>query len=84
MFLLYRLSGAAAVKSKNVCLQLVDKHTSFTNSGVVQLFNYPHPQKIVPSPYWSKIAPRFCLSNVKSSPSMLINTKNLTFNYLID
>ncbi|CAG5101181.1 Similar to WDR81: WD repeat-containing protein 81 (Homo sapiens) [Cotesia congregata] len=54
----YKLSGLAAIISKNVCLQLVDNHTNLTNSGVVQLFTYPHPQKIVPSPYWSKTAPR--------------------------
>ncbi|XP_008544193.1 WD repeat-containing protein 81 isoform X1 [Microplitis demolitor] len=54
----YKLSGLPAIKSKNVCLQLVDNHTNLTNSGVVQLFTHPHPQKIVPSPYWSKTAPR--------------------------
>nr|XP_033329625.1 WD repeat-containing protein 81 isoform X1 [Megalopta genalis] len=54
----YKLSGSAAVKSKNVCLQLVDNHTGLTNSGVVQLFTQPHPQKIIPSPYWCKIPPR--------------------------
>jgi len=52
------LSGFAAVKSKNVCLQLVDNHTDLTNSGVVQLFTQPHPQKIIPSPYWGKVPPR--------------------------
>lgn len=58
IFLRYRLSGSAAVKSKNVCLQLVDNHTTLTNSGIVQLFTQPHPQKIIPSPYWCKIPPR--------------------------
>jgi len=53
-----RLSGSAAIKSKNVCLQLVDNHTDLTNSGIVQLFIQPHPQKIIPSPYWSKVPPR--------------------------
>lgn len=53
-----RLSGFAAIKSKNVCLQLVDNHTDLTNSGVVQLFTQPHPQKITPSPYWGKVPPR--------------------------
>ncbi|XP_011058187.1 PREDICTED: WD repeat-containing protein 81 isoform X2 [Acromyrmex echinatior] len=54
----YKLSGFAAIKSKNVCLQLVDNHTDLTNSGVVQLFTQPHPQKIIPSPYWGKVPPR--------------------------
>ena len=69
----YRLSGSAAVKSKNVCLQLVDNHTGLTNSGVVQLFTQPHPQKIVPSPYWSKSPPKLRLANLngKVVPSKL-------------
>ncbi|XP_015184852.1 PREDICTED: WD repeat-containing protein 81 isoform X2 [Polistes dominula] len=54
----YKLSGSAAIKSKNVCLQLVDNHTTLTNSGIVQLFTQPHPQKIMPSPYWGKVPPR--------------------------
>lgn len=63
-----RLSGSAAVKAKNVCLQLVDNHTGLTNSGVVQLFTLPHPQKIVPSPYWSKSPPRLRLANLNGKP----------------
>ncbi|XP_076179817.1 WD repeat domain 81 isoform X2 [Ptiloglossa arizonensis] len=69
----YKLSGSAAVKSKNVCLHLVDNHTSLTNSGVVQLFTQPHPQKIIPSPYWCKIPPRlrssFVISKYKNDQS---------------
>ncbi|KAK0085374.1 hypothetical protein PV325_005325 [Microctonus aethiopoides] len=70
----YKLSGVAAIKSKNVCLQLVDNHTRLTNSGVVQLFNQPHPQKIVPSPYWSKAAPR--LRNLSAKISKIIDTES--------
>lgn len=52
-----RLSGSAAVKSKNVCLQLSDNHTYLSSSGIVQLFTQPHPQKLLLSPYFSSIPP---------------------------
>lgn len=78
IFLYYRLSGSAAIKSKNVCLQLVDNHTSLTNSGIVQLFTQPHPQKIIPSPYWCKIPPRLRSSFLINKYSMF-NIKFLIF-----
>uniref|UniRef100_A0A2H8TDC8 WD repeat-containing protein 81 n=1 Tax=Melanaphis sacchari TaxID=742174 RepID=A0A2H8TDC8_9HEMI len=53
----YKLSGLAAVKSKNVCLQLCDNHTYLSSSGIVQLFTQPHPQRLLPSPYFSRIPP---------------------------
>lgn len=46
------------MKAKNVCLHLVDSHTTLKNSGVVQLFTQPHPQKVCASPYWGKVPPR--------------------------
>lgn len=71
-----RLSGSAAIKSKNVCLQLVDNHTSLTNSGIVQLFTQPHPQRIILSPYWGKIPPRlrptFSINKNSKSVSLYI------------
>ncbi|XP_022246523.1 WD repeat-containing protein 81-like isoform X1 [Limulus polyphemus] len=54
----YRLSGSAAVKSKNVFLPLVDQHTTIVNNGMVQLFTHPHPHKLTPSYYLSRTAPK--------------------------
>ncbi|XP_018566395.1 WD repeat-containing protein 81 isoform X2 [Anoplophora glabripennis] len=54
----YKLTGNAAVKSKNVCLHLADDHTYLTKSGLVQLFSHPHPSKSVSSPFWAKTPPK--------------------------
>ncbi|XP_073974204.1 WD repeat domain 81 isoform X2 [Rhodnius prolixus] len=64
----YKLSGIAAVKSKNVCLTLVDGHKELTGSGVVQLFMAPHPHRLTLSPFWTKIPPRIHHHRRKNCP----------------
>ncbi|XP_050717169.1 WD repeat-containing protein 81-like isoform X6 [Eriocheir sinensis] len=54
----HKLSGGASVKAKNVCLQLVDGHTSLARGGVVQLFTTPHPPRLTPSPYLGRSPPK--------------------------
>lgn len=43
-----QLGGDAAIKAKNVCLQLADDHQFLINHGPLQLFFQPHPQRLVP------------------------------------
>ncbi|XP_032901786.1 WD repeat-containing protein 81 [Amblyraja radiata] len=52
----YRLSGREAVRAKNICLPLVDAHTHLTCYGVVQLFDQPHPQRMM-GPAWALAEP---------------------------
>ena len=57
----YKLSGQAAVKAKNVSLQLVSERTTLSRGGVVQLFLSPHPPASTPPsvhhPMGSRLAP---------------------------
>lgn len=54
----YKLSGKAAIKSKNVCLPMVDQHKHLCQRGIVQLFTQPHPAKRTSTPWFAKQAPR--------------------------
>ncbi|KAH8325853.1 hypothetical protein KR067_008979 [Drosophila pandora] len=73
----YKLSGKAAVKSKNVCLTLVDQHRNLTQRGIVQLFAQAHPPRRYTTPWFNKTAPR--LSQVYASPTKRLakSTENL-------
>ncbi|XP_071962714.1 WD repeat-containing protein 81-like [Antedon mediterranea] len=55
----YKLSGNAAVKARNVCLQLVDQHTEPRRHGVLQLFAHPHPKRLTMSRFTSPEAPKW-------------------------
>ncbi|XP_053607519.1 WD repeat-containing protein 81 isoform X2 [Plodia interpunctella] len=46
----YKLSGPAAIKAKNVCLSLVDGHTSPRSGYSVQLLWSPHPARAPRAP----------------------------------
>ncbi|KAH8298223.1 hypothetical protein KR018_011403 [Drosophila ironensis] len=73
----YKLSGKAAVKSKNVCLTLVDQHRNLSQRGIVQLFAQAHPPRRYATPWFNRTAPR--LSQLYGSPIKRLakSTENL-------
>ena len=63
------------MQHKNVCLELVDGHTEFTDHGIVQLFTSPHPQRACkPTKYVSPNAPHIHPKNIR--PAFTIETKS--------
>ncbi|XP_017153735.1 WD repeat-containing protein 81 [Drosophila miranda] len=77
----YKLSGKAAVKSKNVCLTLVDQHRNLSQRGIVQLFTQAHPPRRYVTPWFNKTAPR--MSQLYGSPSKRLarSTENLNADF---
>ncbi|EDW75567.2 uncharacterized protein Dwil_GK23927 [Drosophila willistoni] len=73
----YKLSGKPAVKSKNVCLSLVDQHRNLSQRGIVQLFSQAHPPRRYASPWFNKIAPRLNQLYGKSTKRLAKSTENL-------
>ncbi|EDV99309.1 WD repeat-containing protein 81 [Drosophila grimshawi] len=68
----YKLSGKAAIKSKNVCLSLVDQHCNLSQRGIVQLFTQAHPPRRYASPWFNRSAPR--LSQLYGNSSAYISS----------
>lgn len=50
----YKLSGQAAIRNKNVCLDLSENQRELKNRGVLQLFCHPHPTKQLSKPVISR------------------------------
>lgn len=73
-----KLSGEAAVQAKNVCLALVDEHTTYTDHGIVQLFTKPHPEKIgLSNKYISSRPPDILYKTKFTHPEQRLSNESL-------
>lgn len=76
----FKLSGHAAIKSKNVYLSIVDNHQTLCRRGIVQLFNHPHPPKQYQTIFTSKTPPRIYSQN-EIRQRMTRSTEDLSNKY---
>lgn len=83
LFHSYKLSGNAAIKSKNVYLSIVDDHKTLCRRGIVQLFHHPHPPKQYQTIWTSKTPPRIYSQN-EIRQRMTRSTEDLSNKYRND
>lgn len=71
------MSGDAAIEAKNVCLPLIDNHQTMKPFGIVQLFQIPHPYRIIDKYYHSKQAPQIInRSRLKAHVQVKLKKRN--------
>lgn len=68
----YKLAGKEAIKEKNVCLHLVDNHTHLASCGVVQVFQQPHPKRLLEPGQIPSEAPSITRTIIQSMREMTV------------
>ncbi|KAG0299722.1 hypothetical protein BGZ98_009812 [Dissophora globulifera] len=63
----YKLSGPAAIESKNVALSLFPGQSAFMKHGIIQLFTDPHPQRVC---NWSKSKQEFLKGQARKQTAL--------------